>query len=242
VNPVFETPAFWQPYLTLEPGDVTAEDFTAQFDTLRREFPVREEVQTIKRKGRSHRFVDYFVEFRFACGERFSIVLEYEVSPDLGCTKELSLADARSGQHHLGWWDQARWHPYCLRADELDALIRHWQRHDPRWPNPHVPLLLLCQFVGPDDDAAVKALTSRADAAWRALDLPTPRKGRHAVELEVPEPRDYRWELDDEHGWVFTSEEYCCYSVRNRPHAGGEEGRFPFRQFREMMEHVRAAG
>ena len=43
------------------------------------------------------------------------------------------------------------------------------------------------------------------------------------------------WEQDAELGWVFTSEDHSCYSLRNRSHADSEEGRFPFAAFREMM-------
>jgi hypothetical protein len=49
---------------------------------------------------------------------------------------------------------------------------------------------------------------------------------------------NYRWEDDVELGWVFTSDEYCCYSLRNRAHHDSNEGRFPFAAFREMMAEL----
>ena len=237
MNPVFKSPAFWQPYFTLEPEGVSAEDLAAQFAVLGQDFTVRQKTHTIKKARRTYRFVDHFVEFEFACGGRHSIVVEYQAEVD-GCSKEFSLVDASGRSHQLGWWDGGRSHPYCLRPDELDALLRFWERHDARWPEPHEPLLLLCQFVGLEDSAAVKALSARA-AAWRALGLPPAKKGHPPVRLEVPETKDYRWERDEELGWVFTSDEYCCYSVRNRAHAGGEEAEFPFTEFARMLEHVR---
>src|SRR5262249_53890107 len=80
-------------------------------------------------------------------------------------------------------------------------------------------------------------LWKRARAALRTLGLPEPGKGDLEVPVHVPEP-DYRWEHDPELGWVFTSDKYCCYSLRNRPHAGSDEGQFPFIAFREMMSDV----
>lgn len=231
MNPVFQSPVFWETYLTLDPRDESAEELAAQRVSLSADFQVHEGSREMETE-------DYVVEFVFACGDRYSIVVEYAPA---ACSKEIYLADASSCETHLmGWYDLVRWHPYCLRTEELDALLEFWRRRDPRWPTPHVPFLLLCQFVGLADPAAADALTSRGDAAWRALGMPPPKTGEPAVALHVPEPEDYRWELDQQLGWVFTSDEYCCYSIRNRAHVDGEEGRFPFKKFREMIEHVRS--
>jgi hypothetical protein len=41
--------------------------------------------------------------------------------------KALSLLDRATGtEHPLGWWDDARWHPFALRWEELQALARDW--------------------------------------------------------------------------------------------------------------------
>jgi hypothetical protein len=137
----------------------------------------------------------------------------------------------------LGWSDLARWHPYCLRPAEFDTLLQFWERWDRRWQGQDLPLLLLCQFVGLPDAGARNALAARAQAALQSLGLPGAGEGQLDVPLHIPDG-DYRWEADSELGWVFTSDDYCCYSIRNRPHANSDEGRFPFTAFREMMTEV----
>jgi hypothetical protein len=237
MNPVLKTREFWQPYLTLEPKGVSEGDLAAQLDGLSADYPVREETINYEYCGEHRTAVRRLVDFAFACGDRFSLVIEYE--PDVnGCDTNLFLVDIRSGmKHELGWWDLARWHPYCLRQEELDELLEFWQRRDLRWRIAELPLLLLCQFVGLANSKELGTLQTRAEAAYNALGVPAMGEGRNNVPLRVPE--NYRWEQDAELGWVFTSDEYSCYSLRNRPHHDSDEGRFPFTAFREMMADIR---
>lgn len=237
MNPVLGTRDFWQPYLTLEPQGISATGFAAQLDELRADFVVREDPVTFSHKGRKQTVMHPIVEFPFSCGRTYSLQIDYAPAAN-GGDKTLFLIDARSGvKHQLGWWDLARRHPYCLHPDELDHLLAFWRRCDPRWQTPNMPLLLLCQFVGLPDSAALASLARRAEAAYRSL-VPSVVDGdKPAVPLQVPD--DYRWELDAELGWVFTSDDYCCYSIRNRPHEGSEEGSFPFATFGEMMSEIR---
>jgi hypothetical protein len=237
VNPVFATNAFWQPYLTLEPGEVSEDDFRAQLEGLGRDFTVRDGTIHYDYSGHPRTAVRRSVEFPFACGDRFSMVIEYEPSVS-GCSRTLFLADAGSGtRSQLGWWDLARWHPYCLRPAELDSLLEFWGHWDHRWTGQEVPLLLLCQFVGLPDAGARDSLAARAQAALRSLGLSGSNARQVHVPLHVPDG-DYRWEADAELGWVFTGDDYECYSIRNRLHADSDEGRFPFTAFRGMMDEV----
>ena len=44
----------------------------------------------------------------------------------LSCNKSLQLKDKTTGEgYEMGWWDLARWHPYCLRPEELRILIEY---------------------------------------------------------------------------------------------------------------------
>ncbi len=236
MNQVLKTRAFWQSYFTLEPPDGSEPELVAQLEGLRHDFAVQQETRSYEVKGRTHTFVRRSVVFAFACGERFSLQMEHV--PDInGCQKNLYVVDERSGtRRQMGWWDLARWHPYCLRLEELDSLISYWQRRDPRWPAPELPLLLLFQFVGLADEATGERLRTRVAAALQQVVGPEPAVELLDDALQVKE--DYRWEQDAELGWVFTSEDYACYSLRNRPHAESSEGRFPFAEFRELMTDV----
>lgn len=237
MNSVLATPGFWRAYFAIEGEEAAKEDLAAQLDGLREDFSVREEPVKFEFEGREHTVIRRSVEFSFPCGERFSLVIEYVPDAD-GCELNLFLADARFGtRNQMGWWDSARWHPYCLRADELDSLLHYWERFDLRWEGNAVPLLMFCPFVGLTDSDARQSLAANVQAAVRSLGLPVTGDRSIAVPLHIPDG-DYRWEIDDKLGWVFTSDEYCCYSLRNRAHADGAEGRFPFGQFREMLADV----
>lgn len=237
MNPVLATIKFWELYLTLESDRVSDAEVNALLDGLGRESSVREEVIRFDLDGCQKSAVQRTVEFEFFCGERFSLVVEFE--PDRrGGTKRVFLENTWTGRTEMGWWDP-RWHPYCLRPQELDTLLRFWQRWDDRWPQPGLPLLLLCQFVGLTTAGEADALQARVEEAWRALGLPQVPDLREMTRLAPPEETDgvYRWELDAELGWVFVGDDYDCYSIRNRAHADSPE-RFPFDAFREMMETV----
>jgi hypothetical protein len=234
MNAILRTKDFWRPYLTLEPEELSEDDLNAQLDGLRNDFTVRDEVVTFEEDGEEYTEPYRVAEFSFFCGPNFSLLLEYQPEYD-GCSRHLYLVDERTGtKQQMGWWDLARWHPFCLRPSELDTLLSFWMRWDIRWPQPEVPLLLLCQFVGICDVATHDAMLVRVEAAYRALGLPEVTAQKTAVPL--PLQPDSGWKHIPELGWVFTGDEYACYSLRNQTHSGS--GIFPFQEFLEMMRQV----
>lgn len=234
MNPIFSTREFWQPYFYLEPEGINKDEVARQLAIIQADFPVREDKVPYEVQGHQHIAIRRIVEFSFRCGDRYSLLIEYELEID-GCLLELFLVDRRAGtKRKMGWLDLAQWHPYCLHLEEFDALLVYWERHDPRWQGQHLPLLLLCQFVGLPDVSSRDSLLARAQTALAAV-CPTVR-----MEIPLPIPEgDYAWEDDPALGWLFTSDTYCCYSMRNRPHVDSEEHHFPFAAFRELMAEVR---
>lgn len=95
---------------------------------------------------------------------------------------------------------------------------------------------MLRDFVGFGDQQSLAAWRSRAQSALARL-LPDPV---HRPDLELRRPEgDCRWCYDPQiPGWVFTSHEYCCYSLRNAEHLGSEEGQFPFAEWGLMLSQV----
>ena len=74
------------------------------------------------------------VVFSFGCPNRYRIKLEVQLENEL-YTANLSLSKPRDSKpKELGWWDYARWHPFALRWDELEHLIRYWEQHPKACP------------------------------------------------------------------------------------------------------------
>ncbi|MBS1798138.1 MAG: hypothetical protein JSS81_30270, partial [Acidobacteria bacterium] len=182
------------------------------------------------------------VEFYFDCGGEFALLLEYDPDPN-GCDQTLSLVEkAGNEKHQLGWWDLARWHPFCLKPDEFETLLQYWDRFDPRWTQSPVPRLLLFNFVGIEDSETVEALAAAAGSALERLGV-RELSNDPAVALRnfLENEGGYEWKFDERRGWLFASGEYDCYSLRNECHAGGEEGTFPFEKYGQLIAAVKTA-
>lgn len=238
MNAAFLSPGFWTLFYTLE-GDLADAEVQAQLDMLGADYPTHEETTRWQFPGKTETVTRRFVSFTFACGKRFSLLLEYEPDPRIS-SKTLFLLDVKSGEkHQLGWWDRARRHPYCLRLEELQLLVEYWSRRDPRWKSPDLPLLLLCDFVGFVDDKSfaewqrrVRSVFERAipgGAQWPAIQMRS-REG------------NYSWRYDPRlAAWLFTCDGYGvqCFSIRNVEHqCPPEEGAFPFAQWEQMLSQV----
>ena len=137
----------------------------------------------------------------------------------------------------LGHWDQARWHPFCLRWSELEAVVTQLRAApDPHPLSPDVALLLLARWVGhgSDETALLKERRTVVAGTFERLDLfHGDEAARMAEQLmqAVPED-DYAWRWDPERGWLLGGD-YAGYSVRNDCH-----GRFPFPEFTEFRRQL----
>jgi hypothetical protein len=139
----------------------------------------------------------------------------------------------------MGWWDQARWHPFAIRWNELLALYEYWQQSLRPSIHPSVAFLLIAPFVGHGADEK-KEFTDRQRVIlghYEKLDLYSKSKCQALAKatLILPSEKDYRWTHDNELGWVFGGE-YPCYSLRNAAHASGEEGTFPFADWQRVVD------
>jgi hypothetical protein len=149
----------------------------------------------------------------------------------------LSLVECVSEQRHvLGWWDEARWHPFALRWSELRMLVAAWANRSDVLAAP-APLLLLgrfCGFGGNENEQHEEARRCVADA-YRGLGFAAEDVSELTTHsLPRPDEADYRWTRDAELGWLFGGE-YACYSLRNREHLPGKEGRFPFAHIQKLF-------
>jgi hypothetical protein len=171
--------------------------------------------------------------------------LDLTITPDLA-TVNLGLRNLRKGcSGEMGWWDDARWHPYALRWLELERLHQYWLDEAIDAVNPSAAFLLLAPFVGLGADERGQ-LSARKDVLvghYQHLDLFSPSEAAELSDrtLVLPSEDDYTWSQDAELGWVFGGE-YPCYSIRNRAHYGGSEGRFPFTEWSTVVAQLPPAG
>jgi hypothetical protein len=177
------------------------------------------------------------------CGSEFS--LELTISPDLGSVN-LGLHNAQMNRvAEMGWWDDARWHPHALRWSELKRLHQYWLSDSLGHIHPSAAFLLLGLFVGhgADERGDFEARKETIAEHYEQLQLFTPTEIAELVErtFVLPSEEDYTWSEDDELGWVFGGE-YPCYSIRNREHCGGTEGRFPFSDWSMVVAHLPSPG
>jgi len=173
------------------------------------------------------------------CGGRYNFLVKVSAEHwDLS----LQFLDAREKQlSSMGCWDVARWHPFALRWDELEALWAFWKKHPSIKPSADLYALLLAKFVGIPLSEATGLQNARAkiEPVYRQLGYSTDDARRLAeATLVSPTEKDYAWSKDPELGWVFGGE-YSCYSLRNRDHSGGQEGKFPFQGLQQLLVSLR---
>lgn len=180
------------------------------------------------------------VSFRLDCKSPYA--LEVEVRFDFYSVTLCFVGDKRQQRSQLGWWDEARWHPFALRWDEVEQLLRYWEGHPGVCAfNTTVALLLLARFVGNGVDEASEFATrkERIATAYEELSLFSAAEVGELVEstLLKPSEDDYRWTHDSQLGWVFGGS-YPCYSIRNVEHSDGAEGKFPFEDWQRLMAAI----
>ncbi|MEU7909011.1 hypothetical protein [Actinoplanes sp. NPDC049118] len=142
-------------------------------------------------------------------------------------------------QLELGHWDQARWHPFCLRWEELEAVVRRMRAEpDRQQVSPEQAMLLLARWVGHGADEQ-DLLVARRRSVAGALERPGLFHGDDAARmaaglLVAVSEDDYAWRWDAEKGWTFGGD-YGCYSNRNDGHD------FPFAEFAEFRQMLGVA-
>jgi len=171
------------------------------------------------------------------CHHNYS--LEINIIPDMRMTN-LGLRNSISNTcSEMGWWDDARWHPFALQWEELLKLSGTWKNID---IHPSAAFLLLAIFVGHGIDEC--SLLPKREAIIREhynqlknySDEEIAELAKHTIIR--PTEEDYNWTKDTEFGLVFSGE-YPCYSIRNREHANGAEGSFPFSEWSEIMADLK---
>lgn len=170
------------------------------------------------------------IELTLPASKGWRLLLHLDIDPRMH-TLYLS-SDTNS--HELGHWDDARWHPFCLRWQELEAVVR-WMRANPAECelSAETATLLLAAWVGTgaDEDEQLEPRRRLIAAEFIKLGIfPHDEAGNVAAQLLAGAPEeDYIWRLDPDRGWTFGGE-YPCYSNRNDSHD------FPFPEFAQFSK------
>jgi hypothetical protein len=147
--------------------------------------------------------------------------------------------DLSESRLELGHWDMARWHPFCLRWEEVEAVVRHMrQTPESQHISPELAMLLLARWVGHGSDEG-DLLTARRQIIATELERVGPFRGEAAARMaDLLMPRvsedDYAWQWHETNGWTFGGS-YACYSNRNDGHD------FPFAEFAEFRRLIGVA-
>jgi len=161
--------------------------------------------------------------------------LRLEMSVDLGMYDlYLGTTDPRrrDQKYELGDWDQVCWHPWCLRWEEVEAVVRRMREDPAAQPvPPELARLLLARFVGhgPGEADLLAARRHVVADEFARLGMFTGAEAERMAEriLITAREDDYAWRRCPEHGWVFGGAD-TAYSLRNHEHD------FPFAEFAEF--------
>lgn len=253
MNKVFENEDFWILYLNLE-GNLYDEnqniikkikkqdikniiepfsaDFHVHHEEGKREYS-EERLKEIGLKDWVGKTSDYEINqvyFNFQLKD-FQLLIEssFDIS---GCEHHLYLF-YKEEEYLLGWWDLARWHPFCLKYNELQSLLENIKQYDSEWNDSDIPLLLLKNFVGfgKGDEKDFEELNLKAEEIFKELQIECREKLSTCSFRE-----DYSW-IKTSLGWEFTAD-YSCYSLRNSAHKNSKEGEFPFELWNKFIANL----
>lgn len=241
MNRVFNHLDFWNLYIFLERDDLEADTVEKQLELLETDFRIENANEEYKHDGQSFREDYSIVFFEFNLGADYMLQLEYIPRPD-GCGKYLHLKDKRKNELHLmGWWDLDAWHPYCLREEELNAIVSYLKKSESGpWSGNQLPILLLHDFVGFDSPEKAEAFAQKIFESFKNMGIEGFSKAEpKPIAVFYQEEEAYTWKEDKKLGFLFESKVYNCYSLRNSAHNGGQEkGRFPFEDWKIIMEKL----
>lgn len=236
---IFTTVEFWNLIMVMQ-AQMSEKTFESIMQDMQDSFPFREEEIRYKHEGKNFIDTNYVVEFEFCCGNNYSMILECTISfadTIAECEQRLFLRKKQQQTMHiLGWWDQEHWHPLCIKPEESILLNDYWRVHDPIWEKTNYPMLMLKNFIGFDNENNALSFQKKLFMTIQALRI---KHSEHYIKTmsQVPFYKEeaYRWRKDAVLGWVYESDIYNCYSIRNAEHIESDEDRFPFEEWNLMI-------
>ncbi|MGC4046053.1 MAG: hypothetical protein QM758_19860 [Armatimonas sp.] len=174
-------------------------------------------------------------KFDFKINGRFSLRLE-----TILYYTNLSLYDFDE-EIQLGWDDEARWHPHCLRWKELIPLCDYISQQNPDIPYPGWILLLLFRFAPICSNEDAKIAYPALKESWESLGLFSEDEIQRLIETADLRFAVFTWSQDDQGNWSVDQEDndwkksgFMLYSLRHV-----ENPDFPWEQWKTLCRQCR---
>jgi hypothetical protein len=228
MNTTFKSTFFWRIYLLLEENSVDQdwldEELYYLLSDLKEDFPIAKNIEG---------YSDETVYFSFNCGD---YQLQIEFTPELFTNIYLLKQEKK---FLLGWWDNAHWHPYFLRIEELNLITEYVKRFDAKWSDSEFPFLLFFSFLCVTDDDTEQRVKKKIKVIFDSFNLKLGGMVEQDFHFLYKAHKDYHWHLDSESDWVVLANRYGAYSLRHKLYE--EQQKFPFEEWKDMISQIEKA-
>mgnify|MGYP000860213516 FL=1 len=240
---LFSSLDFWKLFVFREHYYIDREVLNTQIAQLKNNFRYDEE-STINESynGENYLSITTNFEIEFSCGENYSIVLDYKIHiSDIIIESEqaLMLLNKSTKEKSILAWNNGIDHPSCIAPEEFELLTKYWENNDDKWKNTNYSKLLLIYYVGFHNPTQVAEMKEEILKEFGFHGIPElTETGEHLIYIRFNGECRYKWLKIENIGWVYQSETYNCYSIRNECHLKGGIYVFPFQEWAKMIEQV----
>ena len=241
---IFSSVQLWEFFVLMEVMGISKDNFDNHLNRLKEQFYYREDtINYTTHEGKEEIAIQKVISLDFSAGLNYSIILDYQLDywgDQVNTCQFLYLYNQKTKTKELlGWMDMARWHPLFIAPEEFKLLLKYWFTIDKQWAGTIYPKLLFKGFVGWHNPTEFKNFQKEINQAFNQLLPNTPSELMEQL-CHVPfyGELNYRW-LNNEHlGWVYESEHYNCYTIRNECHSTSEDEVFPFKDWNLMIQDI----
>lgn len=242
MNQALRNLEFWR-ILYLMEINIGEENFSLIVNELAKDFYHNSELRKWEYEDWKGEYIIDTVEFEFFCGDKYSLLLRLKMKYSKGFVRSentLFLKNKFSNElFKLGWWDMAQWHPLCIKPSEFEQLHKFWFKFDRVWVGTEYPKLLLRKYIGFSDSTEVENHKKEIKRIFQKNGINLKNtKEEDLLYVNFYEKQNYKWIEEETLGWVYHSDKYNCYSIRNKPHSTNLERKFPFKEYKEMINFI----
>ncbi len=229
----------------MEVGDITEKEFHLHLNKLRENFKLEKKRSNLKLMETRKLQLIRLLSLNSIVARKYSLILDYRLN--FSCEQAESnhklylLNKFNKDKKMMGWLDIAQWHPLCIAPEEFDLLLKYWKIKDQTWKGTCFPKLILKGYVGHHNPT--QAAKFRDEILEKFVELKIDGFEDYKDRLSNVHfygSERYKWLKVDEFGWVYESDVYNCYSIRNECHYTSGNENFPFQEWNEMIKSIEA--